>query len=307
MRISEAEDLIKKMELEKLQNIDNQIYVDILNQQITHLKDHVFKNLTPWDRVYLARHPNRPKAKDYIKALIDDFYELHGDRLYGDDQAIIGGIGWFEGYPITVLSQSKGKSVDENIKMNFGMPHPEGYRKICRLAKQAEKFHRPILNIIDTPGAYPGKEAEQRGQSLAIAESLRLFSTLTVPVISVVIGEGGSGGALALGVADRVVMLENAIYSVLSPEGFASILWKDDRRKEEASALMKLTAESLAELKVIDKIIKESKGGAQHDFPQVIQELNEYLKREFAHLKQLKSSDLVKKRYQKYRQIGVID
>lgn len=307
MKLKEAEAMIKSLEMEKLNHaVEPSDYYDALNQQIRRIKQDVYSNPSPWDRVHLARHSDRPKAHDYIDALTDGFMELHGDRLFHDDHALIGGIGWFDDFPITVLAQSKGQTLDENLMKNFGMLHPEGYRKAMRLAKQAQKFNRPILNIIDTSGAYPGKGAEERGQAEAIAQCLKLFSGLSVPVISVVIGEGGSGGALAMGVADRVVMLENAIYSILSPEGFASILWKDGTRAEEASALMGLTAQDLFEGGIIDQIINEPLGGAQVSLDAVTTPLKSYLREEYRKLRKLKKSELLDRRYKKYREIGVI-
>ena len=258
------------------------------------------------ERVAIARNPARPRAMDYIDMMIDDFTELHGDRLFGDDESIAGGIGYFHGIPVTVLAQRKGRNTEENIKYNFGMPCPEGYRKTQRLARQAEKFGRPIICLIDTPGAYPGMEAEERGQGQAIAENLALFSSLSVPVLSVVIGEGGSGGALALGLADQVLMLENSIYAILSPEGFASILWRDSSKSDEASRVMKLTAQDLYELGVIDGIIKEPEGGAQNDPARVILALDRELAVRLDRLMEMSPRLLVKKRYEKFRRMGGI-
>ena len=225
--------------------------------------------ITAWDRVLLARKSDRPKAQEYINAIFDEFIELHGDRNFGDDKAIIGGIATLDGMPVTVIGEQKGRNAKENIERNFGMPNPEGYRKALRLMKQAEKFNRPVITFIDTPGAYPGMGAEERGQGEAIARSIMEMSSLKVPIICVVIGEGSSGGALAIGVGDKVVMLENAIYSILSPEGFASILYKDSSKAKEAAENMKLTAKDLKELNIIDDVIKEPEGGAQEDFEKV--------------------------------------
>ena len=287
-------------------NIDESQRYDEINKEIMELKKEAYSNLEPWDRVYLARHQDRPKASDYISLLIDDFYELHGDRCYGDDSALIGGIGTFKGIPVTVLAQAKGKTLEENLKRKFGMMNPEGYRKALRLAKEAEKFHRPIINIVDTAGAYPGKGAEERGQAEAIAKCLYEFSNLKTPVISVVISEGGSGGALALSVADRIVMLENAIYSVLSPEGFASILWKDESRAEEASKYMRLTSYDLYEKGIIDHIIKEPAGGAQNGLEYVAAQIAVYIETELKELIQKKNRLLIRERFLKYRKIGMI-
>lgn len=307
MNIRECEIKIRELEAKKaaLEPLSMDEY-DIINKEILKLKKEAYNNLEPWDRVYLARHQDRPKATDYISLLFENFYELHGDRLFSDDKALIGGIGMFNGMPVTVLAQTKGKTLEENLKRNFGMMNPEGYRKAMRLAKEAEKFHRPIINIVDTAGAYPGKGAEERGQAEAIAKCLYEFSNIKTPVISIVISEGGSGGALALSVADRIVMLENAIYSVLSPEGFASILWKDESRAEEASKYMKLTSFDLYEKGVIDHIIKEPLGGAQNGLEYVAAQVAVYIKNELSELSNKKDRQLIRERYLKYRKIGMI-
>lgn len=234
------------------------------------------EKLTAWDRVLLARDKERPYALDYINGIFDEFMELHGDRLFGDDGAIVGGIASIEGQMVTVIGQQKGRSIKQNVKRNFGMPSPEGYRKAMRLMRQSEKFKRPIICFVDTPGAFCGMEAEERGQAQAIAENLYEMSALQTPVLSIVIGEGGSGGALAMAVANEVWMLENSMYSVLSPEGFASILWKDGSRTEEAAKMMKCTADELKKLGVIDKIIKEEYPAEVSD----MDELNSVIKRE---------------------------
>ena len=260
--------------------------------------------ISAWDRVMLARMLERPKALDYIKEIFDDFIELHGDRNFGDDKSIIGGIATLDGIPVTVIGEQKGKNAKENIERNFGMPNPEGYRKALRLMKQAEKFKRPIITFIDTPGAYPGMGAEERGQGEAIAKNIMEMSQLKVPIICVVIGEGSSGGALAIAVGDRVVMLENAVYSILSPEGFATILYKDSSKAKEAAENMKLTADDLKKLGVIDEIIKEPKGGAQEDFEQVKKDLKKYIIKNIKDLKKINETELLKERYQKFRKIG---
>ena len=277
---------------------------DLLTNEIDELIKATYDNLTAWDRVCLARHPSRPKASDFIEGLFHDFYELHGDRYYGDDQAIIGGIGYFHDMPVTVIAQAKGKTLQENLVRNFGMCNPEGYRKALRLAKQAEKFHRPIITFVDTAGAYPGIEAEERGQAQAIAECLYTFSDIKTPVICVVLSEGGSGGALALSVADRICMLENAVYSVLSPEGFASILWKDETRSQEAAEVMKLTSYDLYHKGIVDYLVKEPTGGMQNDLKLVLHDLDRYLWDEFKRLKTMKEKDMLEKRYEKFRQMG---
>jgi acetyl-CoA carboxylase carboxyl transferase subunit alpha len=262
--------------------------------------------LSAWDRVLLARHPKRPKAKAFIHELSPDFIEFHGDRLFRDDPSIIGGIGSIGGEVFTIIAQQKGKTTEENIKRNFAMPHPEGYRKALRLMKQAEKFKRPILTIIDTPGAYPGIGAEERGQGQAIAQNLFEMSQLTVPVIAVVIGEGGSGGALAIGFANKILMLENAIFSILSPEGYASILWKDASKAKEAAEAMKLTAKDLREFRIIDQIIKEPKGGAHLDSEKVFQETKRVILDTYQQLKRLNPVELHFQRNQKMRDIGFL-
>lgn len=307
MNLRECEILVKSLEAEKakMENVNSEYY-DEINSQIERIQQEVYANLSAWDRVYLARHADRPKAQDYIERLFDNFYELHGDRGVRDDQALIGGIGYFNGIPVTVLAQAKGKTTKENIDRNFGMMNPEGYRKALRLAKQAEKFNRPIINIVDTSGAFPGREAEERGQAEAIAQCLFTFSNLEVPIITIVIGEGGSGGALALSVADRIGMLENAVYSILSPEGFASILWKDDSRAPQAAEMMKLTSYDLLEKQVIDAIIKEPLGGAQKSVDFVASNIRTYIEEELKGLMKLKTKDLVEKRYAKFRKMGVL-
>ncbi|HJB57792.1 MAG TPA: acetyl-CoA carboxylase carboxyltransferase subunit alpha [Candidatus Flavonifractor intestinipullorum] len=261
------------------------------------------RDLSAGDRVYVARHAGRPGTADFIAALITDFFECKGDRLCREDPSILGGVGFFHGLPVTVIGHRKGKDLNENMACNFGMPSPEGYRKAQRLMRQAEKFRRPILTFVDTPGAYPGLEAEAHGQGEAIASSLALMSALTVPVISVVIGEGGSGGALALAVANRVLMLENAVYSVLSPEGFASILWKDSSRAQEAAEVMKLTARDLLDLGVADQIIPEPLGGAHQDPQAVFQAVDRALLENLQPL--LKLRDPAAHRYQKFREMGL--
>lgn len=307
MNLKECEILIKSLEAEKARVEDaNSPYYEQLDAEIKRVQKETYENLSAWDRVYLARHADRPKAQDYISLLFDDFYEMHGDRRFGDDAAIIGGIATFQGMPVTVLAQSKGKTLDENLKKNFGMVNPEGYRKAIRLAKQAEKFKRPIITLVDTSGAYPGKGAEERGQAQAIAECLFEFSNLKTPIICIVLSEGGSGGALALSIGDRIVMLENAVYSILSPEGFASILWKDGSRAQEAAEVMKLTSYDLFEKKIVDAIVKEPLGGAQECIELVVNQLQQYIKTELASLHKKKEKTLLDERYEKYRRIGVL-
>lgn len=257
-----------------------------------------------WDKVKLARHPKRPTSKYLIKELFPDFIELHGDRLFGDDKAIIGGIATFNGQPITIIAEEKGLNTEDRIKRNFGMPHPEGYRKALRLMKQAEKFNRPILCIIDTPGAYPGIEAEERGQAQAIAYNLIKMIGLKTPVVVLILSEGGSGGALAIGVGDYLMMFENSIYSVLSPEGFASIVYKDSKKADYAASIMKITANDLKELKVIDYIVKEEQG-LHVDPSSGVNSFRKELSKTLKNLNAFSIEKLLDLRYQKYRKIGV--
>ena len=264
------------------------------------------KTISAWDRVNIARKAERPKSLDYINKIFTNFIELRGDRYFGDDKSIIGGIAELDEIPVTVIGEQKGKNAKENIERNFGMPNPEGYRKALRLMKQAEKFNRPIITFIDTPGAYPGIGAEERGQGEAIAKNLFEMSQLKVPTISIVIGEGSSGGALALGVTDIIIMLENAIYSILSPEGFASILYKDSSKSSEAAEKMKITSKELKKLGVIDNIVKEPEGGAQEDFETVCQNLKDILKKYIKELSNKTQDELIEQRYEKYRKIGGI-
>ena len=307
MDLKEYEKLLNALENEKAEIDDPKSeYYKKLDKEIAKLKKTVMDNLSAWDRVTLARHPMRPKAQDYLELLFEDFYEFHGDRKFGDDASIIGGIGSFDGIPVTVIAQSKGKNLEENLQKNFGMVNPEGYRKALRLAKQAEKFKRPIITLVDTSGAYPGKGAEERGQAEAIATCLYEFSTLEVPIVCIVLSEGGSGGALALSVADRIAMLENSIYSILSPEGFASILWKDERRVKEASEVMKITSYDLMEKQIIDEIIKEPLGGAQTSIEKVASNIKDYLQKSLNELMNKKTKTLLDERYNKFRKIGVM-
>ncbi|WP_417044302.1 acetyl-CoA carboxylase carboxyltransferase subunit alpha [Dysosmobacter sp.] len=260
--------------------------------------------LTAAERVAIARHPQRPNISDYIGALFTDFFECKGDRLCGEDAAILGGVALFHGRPVTVIGTRKGKTLEENLQCNFGMPNPEGYRKALRLMRQAEKFRRPIITFIDTSGAYPGLEAEARGQGEAIARNLMEMSRLTVPVVAVITGEGNSGGALALGVGNRVLMLENAVYAILSPEGFASILWKDASRHAEACELMKLTAPDLKALGVIDDIIPEPEGGAHLSPAITFRQVDHALVRHLSELSKESGAALAAQRYQKFRKMG---
>ncbi len=261
------------------------------------------KNLGPHDKVYLARHKKRPKVTDYIENIFEDFFEQQGDDLGKEDGSIYGGIAMFNGIPVTVIGHRKGNDLSENLKCNFGMPGPEGYRKALRLMKQAEKFGRPIITFIDTPGAYPGLEAETNGQGTAIATNLAKMSALKVPVIAVVTGEGSSGGALAIGVANSVLMMENAVYSILSPEGYATILWKDSTRSDEACEMMKLTAQDLKGFNVIDDIIPEPVGGAHINPKAVYKTVSKYLTKELSKYAKMDENDVSKHRYKKFRNI----
>lgn len=298
-KISELE------EYTTVNDVDLSTEIVNLKSRLAKLEKDIYENMEPWDRVQVARHPMRPTTTDYIQYLFEDFIELHGDRNFGDDEAIVGGIASFDQMPITVIGHQRGKDTKENVRRNFGMPHPEGYRKALRLMKQAEKFNRPIICFIDTKGAYPGKAAEERGQSEAIARNLVEMAGLKVPVISIVIGEGGSGGALALGVANHIHMLENSTYSVISPEGAASILWKDPKLAKQAAEAMKITAPDLKEMNIIDEIIPEVLGGAHRDANQQAIEIRDVLRRSLKTLCELSSEALIDARYEKFRNIGV--
>lgn len=291
-------------EFTKDSDVDLSEEIDRLESRLEKLEKDVYENMSPWDRVQVARHANRPTTLDYIQELFTDFVELHGDRLFGDDEAIVGGIAKYKGMPVTVIGHQRGRDTKENIRRNFGMPHPEGYRKALRLMKQAEKFKRPIICFIDTKGAYPGKAAEERGQSEAIARNLFEMAGLKVPIICIVTGEGGSGGALALGVGDRMYMLENSTYSVITPEGAASILWKDASLAKQAAEAMKITAPDLKELGIIDEIIPEVKGGAHRDVEQQAKEIDQVLQKTLKQLLAITPDNLIKDRYLKYKKMG---
>lgn len=302
MSLIEVENQIKDLEMQR-NNATGEEY-DQLTMQIEELQKNAYTNLTAWDRVSIARSAKRPKAGELISQLFTNFYELHGDRRYGDDKAVIGGIGYFHDIPVTIIAQAKGKTTKENIDRRFGMSNPEGYRKALRLAHQAEKFHRPIITIVDTAGAYPGKEAEERGQAQAIAECLYEFSDLNTPIICIVLSEGGSGGALAFSVADRILMLENAVYSILSPEGFASILWKNDSRAKEAAEVMKLTSYDLYDKGIVDYLVKEPAAGIQADMKLVLADIDQYISQELDVLMNMSDKKRLNERYDKFRKIG---
>ncbi|SQB07674.1 acetyl-CoA carboxylase carboxyltransferase subunit alpha [Clostridium fallax] len=257
--------------------------------------------LSPWERLTLARMAKRPTSLEYINEIFDDFIELHGDRGVKDDGAIVGGLGYLEDIPVTIIGIQRGRNIEENIKRNFGSPNPEGYRKALRLMKQGEKFNRPIICFIDTKGAFFGVEAEERGQGEAIARNLLEMAGIKTPIISIIIGEGGSGGALGLAVGDKVWMLENSVYSILSPEGFASILWKDSTRTHEAAEVMKITSYDLLNLNIIEKIIEEPSGGAQNDIKSVAESIKNSLKDELENLLTLDKEELIKARYERFR------
>ena len=304
--INELEDKIKELqEFAREHNVNLDKEIDILVKKAEKMKIELYENLQAWEKVRIARHQNRPRSLDYINKFVSDFIEFHGDRFYGDDPSIVGGIGKFQGIPVTIIGHQKGRDTKENIRRNFGMPHPEGYRKALRLMKQAEKFKRPIITLIDTPGAYCGLGAEERGQGEAIAFNLMKMSSLKTPIISIVIGEGGSGGALALGVADRVAMLEHSIYSVISPEGLSSILWKDSSLCKKAAEIMKLTSQDLLSLNIIDAIIEEGLGGAHRDADFTAINMKDYISKELKNLMSLDIDSLLEKRYDKIRKIGV--
>lgn len=266
-----------------------------------------YAGLTPWQRTQVARHPKRPHTRDLCRLLFTDFVELHGDRLYGDDAAIVGGLARFEDRSIVVIGHQKGRDTREKLARNFGMPHPEGYRKALRLMQLAEKFGKPIVTFIDTPGAYPGIGAEERGQGEAIARNLRVMSSLKVPIVCVVTGEGGSGGALAIGVGNRVLMMEHSVYAVISPEGCAAILWSDAAKAPEAAELMRITAPDLLRLGVIDAIVAEPPGGAHRDWDGTAASLREALRTQLDQLRAKSPDQLVSERYDKFRRIGAFE
>ncbi len=293
---------LKSLAAEQKVNFSDEITV--LEEKCEKLKKEIFGNLTAWQKVLLARHPRRPYTLDYIHLLFTDFLELHGDRHFADDQAFVGGMTFFENEPVMVIGQQKGRTVQENMERNFGMPHPEGYRKALRLMKLAEKFSRPIISFIDTPGAYPGIGAEERGQAEAIAENLKVMSQLAVPIIVIVTGEGGSGGALAGSIGDRILMLENTIYSVISPEGCAAILFRDANKASEAAEILKLTANDLLKFGIIDEIIPEPLGGAHRDYVTTAESIRKVLKKYLVELKSIPTKKLLDLRYEKFRKIG---
>lgn len=285
-------------------DIDLTEEIKTLEKRLATLEADIYDNLKPWDRVQIARHQHRPTTLDYIEHLFEDFIEFHGDRYYGDDAAIVSGIATFNDLPVTIVGHQRGKNTKENIRRNFGMPHPEGYRKALRHMKLAEKFNRPIITFIDTKGAEPGKGAEERGQSEAIALNLKEMAGLKVPIICIVIGEGGSGGALALGVGNHVHMLENSTYSVISPEGAAAILWKDATLAQKSAESLKITSYDLKELNIIEEIIPEPKGGAHRNLEEQANFIKPVLEQSLETLRKMSAEDLLEDRWQKFKQIG---
>ena len=278
--------------------------VGTLEKRVDKMRETVFANLSRWQMTQVARHINRPFTLDYLNLIFTDFVELHGDRLFGDDHAIVGGPARLDGEPVMVIGHQKGRDTKEKVYRNFGMPNPEGYRKALRLMEMAERFRMPIITFVDTPGAYPGIGAEERGQAEAIARNLREMAALTVPIIVVIAGEGGSGGALAIAVGDRVLMLQYSIYAVISPEGCAAILWSDGTKGEQAAEALKLTAKDLKELDVIDEIIEEPLGGAHRDHETMAKALHDALSRHLKELKGIAPEQLVEERYQKFRKMS---
>ncbi|MBU5468099.1 acetyl-CoA carboxylase carboxyl transferase subunit alpha [Virgibacillus sp. MSJ-26] len=302
--VSLKEKIAELKEFTKHSDIDLSEEVSTLERRLAHLEDEIYGNLKPWDRVQMARHQERPTTLDYIDEIFTEFIEFHGDRAFGDDEAIVAGVAYYKDNPVTVIGHQRGRDTKENIRRNFGMPHPEGYRKALRHMKQAEKFNRPIICFIDTKGAHPGKEAEERGQSEAIARNLVEMAGLKIPIICIVIGEGGSGGALALGVGDYIHMLENSTYSVISPEGAAALLWKDSALAKNAAESMRITSYDLHELEIIDKIIPEPKGGAHRNMKQQAENIDIILEQSIKKLREIPIDDLLEKRWEKYKQIG---
>lgn len=287
------------------QKLDINSEISKLEEKLDKVKKEVFSNLTPWQRVQIARHPRRPYTLDYISLMTSDFIEIHGDRAFADDKAIICGFGKIDGQKVAIIGHQKGRDTKENLLRNFGSAHPEGYRKALRIMELAARFNTPIICLVDTPGAYPGIGAEERGQAEAIAYNLQEMFKLRVPVIVIVIGEGGSGGALGIGIGDKVFVLENAYYSVISPEGCAAILWKDRKKAPEASTVLKLTGEELLQLGVIDEVIKEPLGGAHRDPEQAAKNLKAVIKKYLTELKSIPKEKLIEQRYQKFRKMGV--
>lgn len=286
------------------ENVEIAAEIAELEAKIERLKERLYLNLSPFDKVQISRHPDRPRTLDYIEAIFSDFMELHGDRRFRDDSAIVGGPARLDGRRVMIIGNQKGKSIKENMDRNFGMPHPEGYHKALRLMKLAEKFSLPIISFVDVQGAYPGVEAEERGQAAAIAENIMAMSILRVPIVVVIIGEAGSGGALAIGVGDRVFMMENSYYSVITPEGCASILWHDEAKAKEAADLLKITAGSMVEFGIIDGVIAEPLGGAHRDKDFVTVLVKKTLVAALSELSSIKIDEILQNRYERLRKIG---
>ena len=305
--LKDLEGRIAKLVKSKSKKNSVQEAIEKSTDQLAQMEQELFANLSPWQRSQIARHPQRPSISDYLEELTDNVIELHGDRLYGEDRAIIGGFATWNERSVMILGHEKGKSLKERMRRNFGMAKPEGYRKALRLMKLAEKFQRPILTFIDTPGAYPGVDAEQRGQAEAIARNLLEMVKLKVPIIAVVTGEGGSGGALALGVADRILMLEHSIYSVISPEGCAAILWGDASKSATAATALRMTAPELHKLHIIDDIIPEPLGGAHRNISLTAQNASIALETHFSELEKIPTPSLLKQREDKFRSLGAFD
>jgi acetyl-CoA carboxylase carboxyl transferase subunit alpha len=277
----------------------------VIEAEIETAKREIYSNLTPWQKIQISRHPNRPYTLDFVERVFDDFEELHGDRTFGEDSAMVGGPAKLDGRSIMVVGQQKGRDTEENLKRNFGCPNPEGYRKALRLMKMAEKFSMPVVSLIDTPGAYPGVGAEERHVAEAIAVNIKEMAALQVPVVAIIIGEGGSGGALGIAVADRVLIFENAYYSVISPEGCAAILWKDRKHASDAASALRLSPQDLLELGVVDGVLPEPLGGAHRDWDSAAESLREALRPALDELRGLAPEKLLETRYAKYRDIGV--
>ena len=288
-------------------DVDISIEISHLQERLRELKEKIYSGLTPWQKVQISRHPNRPTTLDYINLIMKDFVPLSGDRLFGDDKALICGFAMIDDRKVAVLGHQKGKDTKENIEKNFGCAHPEGYRKAMRIMQMAQRFNMPVICLIDTPGAYPGVGAEERGQAQAIAENIRDMFALKTPILVTVIGEGGSGGALGIGVGDKVMIMEYAYYSVISPEGCAAILWKDATMREEAAKVLKLTAPDLLRLGIIDEIIPEAEGGAHRGQEETGQNLKKALIENLDKLNQFSVEQLQEKRYQRYRKIGIFN
>ncbi len=280
--------------------------IRILQSRLTKTEQEIFGNLTPWQQTQIARHPQRPSILDYMKHMCEDFFELHGDRTFGDDKAVVGGFATFRDRSICVIGHEKGQSFKERVKRNFGMANPEGYRKALRLMQLAEKFKRPVVTFIDTPGAYPGIGAEERGQARAIARNLFAMSRLRVPIVAIITGEGGSGGALGVGVGDRIVMLEHSIYSVISPEGCAAILWEDATKTQSAAAALKMTGAELLKLGIVDEVVPEPLGGAHRDVEDASQSLAQTLHTQLNQLLTTSTDQLLTNRYEKFRQMAAL-